>query len=165
MGITARQLSFIDIATIDAIDTALARALDYLKSAQRADGSWWGRWSDSDVSATAEVLVALCAIDVDPSANMIGNGRQWLPGAVQRLDGLHAVETSWAAAALLASCASASIYQDSCASREFLDLIPEAVDGDLVLTSPIGNLQVLLQTCSAGAARMLRGSAGHSVGI
>ncbi|MGH7005250.1 MAG: prenyltransferase/squalene oxidase repeat-containing protein, partial [Alphaproteobacteria bacterium] len=65
---------------------AVARAIDYLKSEQEPDGSWFGRWGTNDVYGTWSVLTALNAIGEDPRQPYIQRAVAWLKSR-QRPDG------------------------------------------------------------------------------
>ena len=56
----------------------IARAMDYLKTEQEADGSWFGRWGVNYIYGTGAVLPALEAIGEDMSAPYIGRAADWL---------------------------------------------------------------------------------------
>ena len=64
----------------------VARALDYLKDQQEADGSWFGRWGTNYVYGTWSVLCALNAIGEDPRAPHIRRAVDFLKSR-QREDG------------------------------------------------------------------------------
>lgn len=59
---------------------AVARAIDYLKREQEADGSWFGRWGTNYVYGTWSVLSALNAIGEDPEQDYIRRAVDWLKG-------------------------------------------------------------------------------------
>ncbi len=65
---------------------SVARALDYLREMQEADGSWYGRWGTNYVYGTWSALCAFNAADEDPSAPHIRRAVEWLK-ARQRADG------------------------------------------------------------------------------
>lgn len=56
----------------------VARAIDYLKEEQEADGAWFGRWGVNYVYGTGAVLPALEAIGEDMSASYIRKAANWL---------------------------------------------------------------------------------------
>lgn len=56
----------------------IARAIDYLKSEQEADGAWFGRWGVNYVYGTGAVLPALKAIGEDMSQAYIRKASDWL---------------------------------------------------------------------------------------
>ncbi len=64
----------------------LARALEYLKAEQEADGSWFGRWGTNYIYGTWSVLVALEAAGVDAADPMVRRAVEWLL-ARQNADG------------------------------------------------------------------------------
>jgi len=56
----------------------IARALDYIKAEQEADGAWFGRWGVNYVYGTGAVLPALEAIGEDMSQSYIRKAANWL---------------------------------------------------------------------------------------
>lgn len=56
----------------------VARALDYLKEEQEADGAWFGRWGVNYVYGTGAVLPALEAIGEDMDQPYIKKASDWL---------------------------------------------------------------------------------------
>ncbi|MEO1014268.1 MAG: squalene--hopene cyclase [Pseudomonadota bacterium] len=56
----------------------VARALDYLKAEQEADGAWFGRWGVNYVYGTGAVLPALEAIGEDMSLPYVKRATDWL---------------------------------------------------------------------------------------
>ena len=56
----------------------IARAIDYLKEEQEADGAWFGRWGVNYVYGTGAVLPALEAIGEDMSQPYIRKAANWL---------------------------------------------------------------------------------------
>jgi squalene-hopene/tetraprenyl-beta-curcumene cyclase len=65
---------------------AVARAVDYLKKTQLADGSWFGRWGMNYIYGTWSVLCALNAAGLDRAAPEIRKAVDWL-AAIQNADG------------------------------------------------------------------------------
>ena len=65
---------------------AVARAIEYLKREQEADGSWFGRWGTNYVYGTWSVLTALNAVGEDPQQPYIRKAIAWLKSR-QRGDG------------------------------------------------------------------------------
>lgn len=57
---------------------AMARALDYLRREQEADGSWFGRWGTNYVYGTWSVLSALNAAGIDMHAAWVRKAVAWL---------------------------------------------------------------------------------------
>ncbi len=56
----------------------VARAIDYLKAEQEADGAWFGRWGVNYVYGAGAVLPALEAIGEDMSQGYIRRAADWL---------------------------------------------------------------------------------------
>jgi squalene-hopene/tetraprenyl-beta-curcumene cyclase len=65
---------------------AVARAIDYLRRTQLADGSWYGRWGMNYIYGTWSVLCALNAAGIDHGAPEMRKAAQWLV-AIQNEDG------------------------------------------------------------------------------
>ena len=65
---------------------AIRRGLAYLRSTQREDGSWWGRWGVNHIYGTAAVLPALAACGVDMGQPWVRRAIDWL-AARQNHDG------------------------------------------------------------------------------
>jgi squalene-hopene/tetraprenyl-beta-curcumene cyclase len=65
---------------------AVARAIEYLRRTQHAEGSWYGRWGMNYIYGTWSVLCALNAVGVSPQDPMIRKAVDWLV-SVQNRDG------------------------------------------------------------------------------
>ncbi|WP_233886051.1 squalene--hopene cyclase [Paraburkholderia flagellata] len=65
---------------------ALARAIEYVKATQQADGSWWGRWGTNYIYGTWSVLAGLALAGEDPRQPYIARALAWLR-ARQHADG------------------------------------------------------------------------------
>ncbi|WP_341327921.1 squalene--hopene cyclase [Methylotuvimicrobium sp. KM2] len=65
---------------------ALQRTIDYIRSEQEADGSWFGRWGTNYIYGTWSVLLGLEQTDVPKTDPMYVNAAKWLK-SVQREDG------------------------------------------------------------------------------
>lgn len=59
-------------------DPAVDRAVAYVRSAQEADGSWFGRWGVNYIYGTWQVLVGLRAVGVPVDDPAIVRGANWL---------------------------------------------------------------------------------------
>jgi squalene-hopene/tetraprenyl-beta-curcumene cyclase len=64
----------------------VARAIDYLRETQLADGSWYGRWGMNYIYGAWSVLCALNAAGLDGQDEMIRRAADWLT-AIQNPDG------------------------------------------------------------------------------
>ena len=85
--VTARCLSMLaQFGETAANSTAVARAVDYLRRTQLADGSWYGRWGMNYIYGTWSVLCALNAAGVDHGAPEMRKAADWLI-AIQNADG------------------------------------------------------------------------------
>ncbi|WP_031432942.1 squalene--hopene cyclase [Methylomarinum vadi] len=65
---------------------ALQRTIDYIRSEQENDGSWFGRWGTNYIYGTWSVLLGLEQTDVPKSDPMYRKAVDWLK-SVQREDG------------------------------------------------------------------------------
>lgn len=65
---------------------ALRSAIDYLRSEQEADGSWFGRWGTNYIYGTWSVLLGLEQTNVPKTDPVYVKAAQWLK-SVQRADG------------------------------------------------------------------------------
>jgi len=101
---------------------AIARGIDYLRTTQLADGSWYGRWGMNYIYGTWSCLCALNAAGLEPDDEMVARAADWLlsiqnddggwgeDGASYKLDykGYEpapstASQTAWALLALMAA--------------------------------------------------------------
>jgi squalene-hopene/tetraprenyl-beta-curcumene cyclase len=57
---------------------AVQRGIEYLRSTQQADGSWFGRWGVNYIYGTWQVLVGLAAVGVADDDPMVTAGVNWL---------------------------------------------------------------------------------------
>jgi squalene-hopene/tetraprenyl-beta-curcumene cyclase len=64
----------------------LRRAIDYLRSTQLKDGSWYGRWGMNYIYGTWSVLCALNAAGIEPEEALVRNAADWLV-SIQNPDG------------------------------------------------------------------------------
>lgn len=65
---------------------ALERSLNYLRSEQEADGSWFGRWGTNYIYGTWSVLIALDQTELPKNDPVYTKAATWLK-SVQREDG------------------------------------------------------------------------------
>ncbi len=86
VDVTARCVSFLAQIGHGAADPVMARALDYLRREQEADGSWFGRWGTNYIYGTWSALCALNAVDLPHDDPAIRRGAEWLLSR-QRADG------------------------------------------------------------------------------
>ena len=84
--VTARCVSFLAQIGMTADDPVLARAVNFLRKEQEADGSWFGRWGTNYVYGTWSVLCALNAVGINSDDPMVQRAAAWLR-SVQREDG------------------------------------------------------------------------------
>ncbi len=83
--VTARCLSMLGQLGDTTSDT-VKRGVDYLRRAQLADGSWYGRWGMNYIYGTWSVLCALNAVGLDRNAPEMRKAVDWLV-AIQNPDG------------------------------------------------------------------------------
>ena len=76
--VTARCVSFLAQTGSPVSHPAMARGLDWLRAAQEADGSWFGRWGTNYIYGTWSVLCALNAADVPVSDPAVARAVDWL---------------------------------------------------------------------------------------
>jgi squalene-hopene/tetraprenyl-beta-curcumene cyclase len=85
--VTARCVSMLAQFGETAADSpAVARAVDYLRRTQHAEGSWFGRWGMNYIYGTWSVLSALNAAGVGHGAPEMRRAVHWLAG-IQNDDG------------------------------------------------------------------------------
>jgi squalene-hopene/tetraprenyl-beta-curcumene cyclase len=84
--ITARVLELLGHENWKTDHPQVKEALDYIKSQQEEDGSWYGRWGVNYIYGTWQVLRGLRAMNLDMKADWLQRGRAWLE-SVQLDDG------------------------------------------------------------------------------
>ncbi len=84
--VTARCVSFLAQIGMPAAAPVQARALEFLRREQEADGSWFGRWGTNYIYGTWSVLCALNAAGLPPTDPAVRRAADWLV-SVQRQDG------------------------------------------------------------------------------
>jgi squalene-hopene/tetraprenyl-beta-curcumene cyclase len=84
--VTARCLSMLAQLGGDGCRDAMAKAIDFLRQDQRADGSWYGRWGMNYIYGTWSALCALSAAGVGPAAAEVRKGVDFLL-SIQNADG------------------------------------------------------------------------------
>jgi squalene-hopene/tetraprenyl-beta-curcumene cyclase len=85
--VTARCLSMLaQLGETAKTSPAVARAIEYLRRTQHAEGSWYGRWGMNYIYGTWSVLCALNAAGVSHQDPMIRKAADWLV-SVQHHDG------------------------------------------------------------------------------
>ena len=84
--VTARCVSFLAQIGMPPDDPVLAKALDFLRREQEAEGSWFGRWGTNYIYGTWSVLCAFNAAGVAPGDPSVRRAVDWLV-SVQREDG------------------------------------------------------------------------------
>lgn len=76
--VTAHVVEALALLGYDRSHAAVARAYEYLKAEQEADGSWFGRWGVNHVYGTGAVLPALARIGEDMSADYVRRAADWI---------------------------------------------------------------------------------------
>jgi len=84
--ITARILELLGYENFSLDHPQVAKALDYLRSQQEEDGSWYGRWGVNYIYGTWQTLRGLRALKIDMNQPWILKARDWLE-SVQQVDG------------------------------------------------------------------------------
>ena len=84
--VSARCLSMLAQLGYDRDEPSVERAVEFLKSEQEDDGSWFGRWGTNYVYGTWSVLCALNAVGEDPQQPYIQKALAWIRSR-QREDG------------------------------------------------------------------------------
>jgi len=85
--VTARCLSMLaQFGETAASSQAVERGIDYLRSAQLPEGSWFGRWGMNYIYGTWSVLCALNAVGLDHAAPEFRKAVEWLV-EIQNQDG------------------------------------------------------------------------------
>ncbi len=86
VDVSARCLSMLAQLGYERHHPVVAKAIDYLKSEQEAEGSWFGRWGTNYVYGTWSALAALNAAGEDMQQPYIQRAVTWLKG-FQQADG------------------------------------------------------------------------------
>lgn len=76
--LAGRELEMLGALGYDLNYPAAARALQFLRTQQEADGSWFGRWGVNYVYGTWSVLAGLKAIGEDMQADYVRRAVAWL---------------------------------------------------------------------------------------
>ncbi|HEY1717116.1 MAG TPA: squalene--hopene cyclase [Verrucomicrobiae bacterium] len=84
--ITARILELLGCENWSREHHQIRDALDYIKSQQETDGSWYGRWGVNYIYGTWQVLRGMRAMNLDMNEDWLQRGRAWLE-SVQHEDG------------------------------------------------------------------------------
>jgi squalene-hopene/tetraprenyl-beta-curcumene cyclase len=84
--ITARVLELLGYENFSLEEPQVQKALEFIRSNQEADGSWYGRWGVNYIYGTWQVLRGLRALGQDMSEPWIVKARDWLE-SVQHEDG------------------------------------------------------------------------------
>jgi squalene-hopene/tetraprenyl-beta-curcumene cyclase len=84
--ITARILEYLGKAGFPKDHPQVKRGVQYVKSQQEADGSWFGRWGVNYIYGTWQVLRGMQAMGWDMTETWLVRGRDWLE-KVQLPDG------------------------------------------------------------------------------
>ena len=84
--ITARILELLGYEGWKTDHPQVKEALDFIRSHQEPDGSWYGRWGVNYIYGTWQVLRGLRALNLDMTQPWLLKGRDWLE-SVQHEDG------------------------------------------------------------------------------
>jgi squalene-hopene/tetraprenyl-beta-curcumene cyclase len=108
--VTARCISFLAQLGHPEDRQVIERALDYLRSDQEKDGSWFGRWGTNYIYGTWSVLCAFNAAHVSHDDPAVVRAVEWLR-SVQRSDG------GWGEDCATYEGAKHGVYKESLASQ------------------------------------------------
>lgn len=84
--ITARILELLGYEGWDVNHPQIVAALNYIRTQQEEDGSWYGRWGVNYIYGTWQVLRGMRALKLDMSEPWLQKARHWLE-SVQHPDG------------------------------------------------------------------------------
>jgi squalene-hopene/tetraprenyl-beta-curcumene cyclase len=84
--ITARILELVGYEGYPLDHPQVEKALEYIRSEQEQDGSWYGRWGVNYIYGTWQVLRGLRALNFNMNQAWLLKAREWLE-SVQRADG------------------------------------------------------------------------------
>lgn len=84
--ITGRTIEALVTAGIANDHPCIRRAVAYLRSGQRPDGSWWGRWGVNFIYGTWQAIGGLVAVGENPAQPYLRRTLEWLR-SVQNEDG------------------------------------------------------------------------------
>jgi len=76
--VTARVLESLGGWSFSAADGPVGRAIDFLRRAQQADGSWIGRWGVNYIYGSWQVLAGLAAVGIPATDPMVAAACHWL---------------------------------------------------------------------------------------
>ena len=76
--VTGRVLEVMGLCGCDHGHPAAKRAIGFLKSVQKKDGGWWGRWGVNYIYGTWSVLRGLTSIGEDPRSTAFRAAIHWL---------------------------------------------------------------------------------------
>ena len=84
--VTGRVLEMLGINGFSISDARVQRAIEFIRSAQEEDGSFWGRWGVNYIYGTWSVIMGLASIGEDLSKPYVRRAVRWLKN-FQNLDG------------------------------------------------------------------------------
>jgi squalene-hopene/tetraprenyl-beta-curcumene cyclase len=76
--VSGRVLSCLGVMNREQDKPAIARCVEYLKSTQQDDGSWWGRWGTNYIYGTWSALAGLMQVGEDPQQPYVRRAVGWL---------------------------------------------------------------------------------------
>jgi len=76
--VTGRVIALLSLADKEKYSSVIKDAINYLKSDQEEDGSWFGRWGTNYIYGTWSVLTALELAEEDPQQEYIRNAIAYL---------------------------------------------------------------------------------------
>jgi squalene-hopene/tetraprenyl-beta-curcumene cyclase len=134
---------------------AVSRALDYLRSEQESDGSWFGRWGTNYIYGTWSVLTALAQTDLGTGDPMVSRAVLWFkdrqnadggwgesndtyvqPAGERGTSASTAYQTAWALLGLMAAGEARSDVARRAAEYLLRAQQPDGLWSDLSFTAP-----------------------------
>lgn len=137
--LTGRTLELLGYIGFDRSSLLVRRALQYLKSTQEEDGSWYGRWGVNYIYGVWQALRGLRAIGEDMKQDWIVRARDWLESC-QNEDG------GWGESCATYDDPSLKGKGESTASQTAWALMGLCACGDLDRRSIQRGIDYLLQT-------------------
>lgn len=78
VDVTAHVVEALGAVGRDLSDPVVSRAVEYMRSEQEPDGSWFGRWGVNYIYGTAAVLPALHAVGENMQADYVRKAADWI---------------------------------------------------------------------------------------
>lgn len=78
VDVTAHVVEALGVMGRDMSDPVVAKAVDYIRREQEADGSWFGRWGVNYIYGTGAVLPALEAVGENMQSDYVRRAADWV---------------------------------------------------------------------------------------